>query len=290
MEQSDFITRLAEWFLNSLKMAERDAEAQIEGERHVLDEASFWDWMKQERDNLRSTQGRPFYNRLRKSGHYDTPESAARTLAGYINMDQMPEPVNWESEWKDATYLLAYYRNSTKDKSRWKYGSQLLAYFIPAIAGAKAQVFSGYIGKNKQAEPEVAPVTVHHTTSVTYITIPEPPAQVAPETVPEPLTFEGLFKSDSLAAWAYQLAVDVGMIYGKGRWGKKWREGAIVIYWEFLKEIPESITEQVNDNMAIDAISAHFGKSVSDRTRRGMPKYRDDLRRALKAAKKDLPV
>lgn len=108
---------------------------------------------------------------------------------------------------------------------------------------------------------------------------PEPPA----------LTFEQIFKTDSFAAWAYQLAVYVGIIHGNGLWSGKWPGGAIVIYWEYLEGIDPVIVSQVDKKAAINAICERFGKSISERTGGRVPKYRDKLRPALKAATKNFP-
>ena len=101
-------------------------------------------------------------------------------------------------------------------------------------------------------------------------------------------SFQSLFLSDESMERALEVAEKVKMIHRNGEviiWTKKWNIGSIAIFWEHLSGMnPPMVDTSIDYRIAADVIAEKFGKSISDRAKRGTPKYRDEIKNALKVA------
>jgi hypothetical protein len=101
----------------------------------------------------------------------------------------------------------------------------------------------------------------------------------------EPPAFADLFVSTEAMEKALAAARKVGIIGEGNKWNMGGKKGAIVIFWDFIKNQVGTVNEDhIGNPLAIDSIAAFFGTSISDRARRDAPTYRADLMRGLKAA------
>ena len=94
-----------------------------------------------------------------------------------------------------------------------------------------------------------------------------------------PVSFESLFAGPKEKEEVLRVCEDVGIIKRKDGlpiWSYGGKVGAIVILWDVLR-LNSFLINEINSDLAIDAIAKEFGITVSKRARSGTPAYREAL-------------
>ena len=228
MGQPDFIHNVLKHFERITALSEYLAKGEIEEKRICRDAASFFDWLKEERQAAKNDPA------LRLFHLGKTADIAANEIAGKINFELEPN-VDWGEQWNSARPLLQNIKPERSDG--WRYKQFVTGYINAFRARARARVFAQHIEQYRQ-ELTTAPAMT--------------PAQEEPQRKGKPtkkgitVSFEDLFLGEpeeakktniSMAENAAQKTGLISFSDGKIVWEKGERgKRLIIVFWFALRE------------------------------------------------------
>jgi hypothetical protein len=136
MTKVEFTKRLEDQFQGMIEGVKRNARADIEGTRPMMDKQGFIDWLRSEADKANAEPALKAFDIILKTSH-STPHDAADSLAALIEMDAAPD--DWQAQWDSAAPLISNFY--PKESDGWKYRRAFADYMAAAKAEARAIIF-----------------------------------------------------------------------------------------------------------------------------------------------------